>query len=49
LPGLVPGEIDLDTCNACGLCMDACPEPYGLMPRPADATDLELEDPHRLL
>ena len=46
--GLVPVEIDLETCNACGLCMDACPEPYGLMPRPADATDFELEDPHRL-
>ena len=46
--GLVPVDIDLDTCNACGLCIDACPEPYGLMPQPADATDFELEDPHRL-
>jgi len=34
--GLVPVEIDLETCNACGLCLDACPEPYGLLPRPAD-------------
>jgi 2-oxoisovalerate ferredoxin oxidoreductase alpha subunit len=46
--GVVPIEIDLDTCNACGLCMDACPEPYGLMGRPADATQWELEDPARL-
>jgi pyruvate/2-oxoacid:ferredoxin oxidoreductase alpha subunit/NAD-dependent dihydropyrimidine dehydrogenase PreA subunit len=46
--GVVPVEIDLETCNACGLCMDACPEPYGLLPIPADATEFELEDPRRL-
>lgn len=46
--GVVPIEIDLDTCNACGLCMDACPEPYGLIGRPVDATDWELEDPSHL-
>lgn len=43
--GLVPVEIDLDTCNACGLCFDACPEPYGLVPRPADSP---VEDPRLL-
>jgi pyruvate/2-oxoacid:ferredoxin oxidoreductase alpha subunit/NAD-dependent dihydropyrimidine dehydrogenase PreA subunit len=43
--GLVPIEIDLDTCNACGLCLDACPEPYGLLPLPVDATDPALDDP----
>jgi pyruvate/2-oxoacid:ferredoxin oxidoreductase alpha subunit/NAD-dependent dihydropyrimidine dehydrogenase PreA subunit len=46
--GLVPVVIDLETCNACGLCFDACPEPYGLVPRPADAADFELEDPEKL-
>ena len=46
--GLVPVEVDLDSCNACGLCMDACPEPYGLMPYPAGASEFEREDPHRL-
>jgi pyruvate/2-oxoacid:ferredoxin oxidoreductase alpha subunit/NAD-dependent dihydropyrimidine dehydrogenase PreA subunit len=30
--GLVPVVIDLDTCTACGLCFEACPEPYGLRP-----------------
>jgi 2-oxoglutarate ferredoxin oxidoreductase subunit alpha/2-oxoisovalerate ferredoxin oxidoreductase alpha subunit len=45
--GLVPVEIDLDACNACGLCMLACPEPHGLMPHP-DVPDWELEDPKKL-
>ena len=30
--GLVPVHISLDRCTACGLCFDACPEPYGLQP-----------------
>lgn len=30
LSGHVPVEIDLEMCNACGVCMAACPEPYGL-------------------
>jgi pyruvate/2-oxoacid:ferredoxin oxidoreductase alpha subunit/NAD-dependent dihydropyrimidine dehydrogenase PreA subunit len=30
--GLVPVVLDLTLCNRCGLCMDACPEPFGLMP-----------------
>jgi NAD-dependent dihydropyrimidine dehydrogenase PreA subunit len=32
--GLTPIEIDLSACSACGLCFDACPEPYGLAPIP---------------
>jgi pyruvate/2-oxoacid:ferredoxin oxidoreductase alpha subunit/NAD-dependent dihydropyrimidine dehydrogenase PreA subunit len=30
--GLVPVVLDLGRCTACGLCLDACPEPYGLRP-----------------
>jgi pyruvate/2-oxoacid:ferredoxin oxidoreductase alpha subunit/NAD-dependent dihydropyrimidine dehydrogenase PreA subunit len=30
--GLVPVRLHLDGCTACGLCFDACPEPYGLVP-----------------
>jgi pyruvate/2-oxoacid:ferredoxin oxidoreductase alpha subunit/NAD-dependent dihydropyrimidine dehydrogenase PreA subunit len=30
--GLVPGALDVEACSACGLCFDACPEPYALMP-----------------
>jgi pyruvate/2-oxoacid:ferredoxin oxidoreductase alpha subunit len=41
--GLVPVVIDLEVCNACGVCLSACPEPYGL------STDgYELEDPKLL-
>lgn len=29
--GLVPIVVDLTTCNGCGLCFDACPEPFGLL------------------
>jgi pyruvate/2-oxoacid:ferredoxin oxidoreductase alpha subunit/NAD-dependent dihydropyrimidine dehydrogenase PreA subunit len=46
--GLVPVEIDLDTCNACGLCFEACPEPYGLLPRPAGGGHLAPDDLRRL-
>ncbi|HTW06712.1 MAG TPA: 3-methyl-2-oxobutanoate dehydrogenase subunit VorB [Acidimicrobiales bacterium] len=28
--GLVPISLDLSLCNGCALCVDACPEPYGL-------------------
>jgi 2-oxoglutarate ferredoxin oxidoreductase subunit alpha/2-oxoisovalerate ferredoxin oxidoreductase alpha subunit len=30
--GLVPIVLDLTLCNGCDLCMNACPEPYGLRP-----------------
>ena len=30
ITGLIPVELHLESCNACGLCIDACPEPYGL-------------------
>ena len=30
--GLVPVVLDLEACNRCGLCFDACPEPFGLQP-----------------
>lgn len=32
LTGLVPVALDLEHCTECGLCLDACPEPYGLRP-----------------
>ena len=30
--GFTPVVIDLETCNGCGLCFSACPEPYALIP-----------------
>jgi pyruvate/2-oxoacid:ferredoxin oxidoreductase alpha subunit/NAD-dependent dihydropyrimidine dehydrogenase PreA subunit len=30
--GLVPVVLHLEDCTACGLCFDACPEPFGLRP-----------------
>jgi pyruvate/2-oxoacid:ferredoxin oxidoreductase alpha subunit/NAD-dependent dihydropyrimidine dehydrogenase PreA subunit len=36
--GFAPVALQLDACTGCGLCWDACPEPYGLMPAgPAEA------------
>jgi pyruvate/2-oxoacid:ferredoxin oxidoreductase alpha subunit len=40
--GLVPIELHLEECTGCGLCIDACPEPYGLLARPEG---LGLEEP----
>lgn len=44
--GVVPVEIDLETCNACGLCFEACPEPYGLLPLPAGVNHMERDPEH---
>jgi len=44
--GLIPVVLDLTNCSACGLCMTACPEPYGLAPEPG--ADFELQDPAKL-
>ncbi|HVO10352.1 MAG TPA: 3-methyl-2-oxobutanoate dehydrogenase subunit VorB [Vicinamibacteria bacterium] len=44
--GLIPVVIDLENCSACGLCLDACPEPYGLAPEPGEG--FELQDPAAL-
>lgn len=33
--GLAPVVIDLEACNGCGLCFEACPEPNALQPLPA--------------
>ena len=40
--GLIPVVFDLENCSACGLCMSACPEPYGLAPQPESSFDLFL-------
>jgi pyruvate/2-oxoacid:ferredoxin oxidoreductase alpha subunit/NAD-dependent dihydropyrimidine dehydrogenase PreA subunit len=32
--GLAPIVLHIDDCTACGLCFEACPEPYGLAPIP---------------
>jgi pyruvate/2-oxoacid:ferredoxin oxidoreductase alpha subunit/NAD-dependent dihydropyrimidine dehydrogenase PreA subunit len=42
--GLIPVVLHLDACTACGLCFDACPEPYGLRPEAA-ASDFAPVDP----
>ena len=44
----MPVEVDLEICNGCGLCFEACPEPYGLLPRPDVPAGFELDDPARL-
>jgi pyruvate/2-oxoacid:ferredoxin oxidoreductase alpha subunit/NAD-dependent dihydropyrimidine dehydrogenase PreA subunit len=44
--GLVPVVLHLENCSACGLCLAACPEPYGLAPEPS--ADFELQDPAAL-
>ena len=42
--GLVPVVLDLTNCNRCGLCFDACPEPFGLQPV-GDQASCALMDP----
>jgi pyruvate/2-oxoacid:ferredoxin oxidoreductase alpha subunit/NAD-dependent dihydropyrimidine dehydrogenase PreA subunit len=46
--GLIPIVLDLTQCNGCDLCIDACPEPYGLRPQ-GDEAAFELMDPKMLL
>jgi pyruvate/2-oxoacid:ferredoxin oxidoreductase alpha subunit/NAD-dependent dihydropyrimidine dehydrogenase PreA subunit len=46
--GLIPVHVHLEDCTACGLCFDACPEPYGLLPE-VDDTGFELVDPAQTL
>jgi pyruvate/2-oxoacid:ferredoxin oxidoreductase alpha subunit/NAD-dependent dihydropyrimidine dehydrogenase PreA subunit len=47
LTGIAPIVLDLDKCNACGLCSEACPEPYGLVAaEPSEGFDLK--DPAKL-
>jgi pyruvate/2-oxoacid:ferredoxin oxidoreductase alpha subunit/NAD-dependent dihydropyrimidine dehydrogenase PreA subunit len=43
--GLVPVALHLEKCTGCGLCWDACPEPYALQPRPPVAKDATPEPP----
>ena len=45
--GLVPVIVHLDDCTACGLCIDACPEPYGLR-EISEGAEGELRDPEKL-
>ncbi len=46
LTGLVPVVLHLEDCTACGLCLAACPEPYGLAPQPEEG--FEIQDPAAL-
>jgi len=46
--GVTPVMVDLEACNGCGLCLEACPEPYGLMPMPQELPVYELQDPETL-
>ena len=49
--GLIPVELRLDACNGCGLCIGACPEPFGLRPESEVAHAAEaycLRDPTEL-
>ncbi len=43
--GLTPVVIDLAFCNGCGLCFEACPEPFGLLPMPSPDFNPALVDP----
>lgn len=45
--GLIPVEIDLSKCVACGLCADACPEPYGIH-MIEQGEGFQLQDPAKL-
>jgi pyruvate/2-oxoacid:ferredoxin oxidoreductase alpha subunit len=45
--GFTPVVLNLEVCNGCGLCLNACPEPHGLMATPSEV-DFELLDPEKL-
>jgi pyruvate/2-oxoacid:ferredoxin oxidoreductase alpha subunit/ferredoxin len=38
---LVPVELSLEKCSACGLCVSACPEPFGLHLRAVDVDEID--------
>jgi pyruvate/2-oxoacid:ferredoxin oxidoreductase alpha subunit/NAD-dependent dihydropyrimidine dehydrogenase PreA subunit len=48
--GLIAVELHLENCSGCGLCIEACPEPFGLRPEEElrSANEFELEDPAKL-
>lgn len=46
--GLMPVVLHLEDCTACGLCLSACPEPYGLQPSDG-VPGPELEGPGGLI
>ena len=41
--GLMPVVIDLEKCTSCGLCISACPEPFGLHLRALNIDDIDNE------
>ena len=45
--GLVPVHLDLTDCNHCELCIEACPEPFGLRPE-GEEEAFEIVDPAHL-
>jgi len=47
LTGLVPVVLDLTDCNNCELCVEACPEPFGLRPE-GEEEAFALVDPAQL-
>lgn len=38
--GLTPVNLDLEKCSACGLCVSACPEPFGLHLRVVEVDEI---------
>ena len=45
MTGLTPVLIDLDVCNGCAFCFEACPEPFDLLPMPGKDFDPGVVDP----
>jgi len=46
--GLIPVTLHLEECTSCGLCLDACPEPFGLMAEGEEVQAVEVRDPHHV-